>query len=538
MRRLFLHTTCLSFVLASGALAQSEVQRAREAVSLTSPAAAPSLVVFLTVDQLRPDYLSTYESQLQGGLARLWKGGAVFVNGFQDHGITETAPGHASTLSGRFPRGTGIVANDAGVLDPGTTLLGASGDGASPFRFRGTTLTDWLQQRNPATRALSVSRKDRGAILPMGRGKRDVYWYASNGTFTTSTYYADTLPAWVNEFNARKIPHSYAGQSWTLLLPENAYAERDTVPAESGGHAFVFPHQFPADTTQTTAAFAGFPMMDELTLRFALDGLRALDLGSSDRTDVLAISLSSTDAVGHRFGPDSRELHDQILRLDRALGVFFDSLYAIRDSSRIVVALTADHGVAPLAQLPSSRYRSDSAGTVDVLPVLRTAYASMLAGGVDSSAVIWDNGVLYLDPRGFQRSKLNRDSVARAIARAVSAVPNVLRADAVIDLARRDTVRDDIARRWLHMFPADVPAAVVVTLAPYWYWDGVTYATHGSPHDYDARVPIIFYGASIRPGRSNDRVRVVDIAPTLAHLLDARPTEPLDGHVLRSALVP
>jgi predicted AlkP superfamily pyrophosphatase or phosphodiesterase len=537
MHRLLINTSGLSLLLATSVLAQSEVQRGGDAVPLTARAEPPSLVVFLTVDQLRPDYLSVYESQLQGGLARLLKGGAVFVNGFQDHGITETAPGHASTLSGRFPRSTGIVANDAGVGDPSTPLIGDTTQGASPARFRGTTLTDWLVAKNPATRVLSVSRKDRGAILPIGRSKQPVFWYAANGTFTTSTYYADTLPAWVREFNARRVPQSYAGRAWTPLLPDSAYQEPDSVAAESDGRDFTFPHLVPSDSGQAAASFAGFPMMDEHTLAFALEGLRALDLGRGPQTDVLAISLSTTDAIGHRFGPDSRELHDQILRLDRALGTFFDSLYAVRDSSRIVVALTADHGVAPLTHV-RSRYRRDSAGTVDVIPVLRRAANALVAAGIPTSAIIWDSGVLYLDPAGFKDTKLNRDSVARAIARAASAVPNVLRADAVVDLAKRDTTSDDIARRWLHMFPPDVPAAVVITLRPFWYWQGTTYATHGSPHDHDARVPVIFYGASIRPGRSNDRVRVVDIAPTLAAVLGVQPTEKLDGRPLRAALMP
>jgi hypothetical protein len=185
-----------------------------------SLATRPRLVVFLTVDQLRPDYLDRWARQLTGGLGRLSQRGAFFPNAFQDHAITETAPGHASTLSGRFPRSTGILRNAAGVEDPQAPLLTSRDPGASPYRFRGSTLIDWMRSRDPRSRALSVSRKDRGAILPLGRAKQSVFWYAaSSGELTTSRYYADTLPTWIRRVNARRVPQSYAGQSWTLLLP-------------------------------------------------------------------------------------------------------------------------------------------------------------------------------------------------------------------------------------------------------------------------------------------------------------------------------
>ena len=207
--------------------AQDDTQRA------VSP--RPTLVVMLTVDQLRPDYLTLFDRQFTGGFARLLRGGAVFLNGFQDHANTETAPGHASTMSGRFPRSTGIASNSAGVHDPQFPLIGARGDPASPFRFRGTTLTDWLRFNSPTSRALSVSRKDRGAILPLGRALQPAFWYASNGTFTTSRYYADSLPPWVKECNERHLPQQWAGKSWDLLLDPSQYTEPDSVATESGG---------------------------------------------------------------------------------------------------------------------------------------------------------------------------------------------------------------------------------------------------------------------------------------------------------------
>jgi len=514
-------------------LALPFLELSAQPASRTPP--APALVVLITVDQLRPDYFPLFQSQLKGGLARLYRGGAVFLDGYQDHAITETAPGHASTLSGRFPRNTGIVSNIAGVNDVQFPLIGVRGEAASPFRFRGSTLIDWMRYRDPASRALSVSRKDRGAILPLGRAKQPAFWYALNGAFTTSTYYADTLPTWVQAFNARQIPQQWAGKRWDLLLDSVSYQEPDSIALENGGRDVVFPHAFPQDPAQAAVAFAGAPMMDELTLSFALEGVRQLQLGASGHTDLLAVSLSSTDAVGHRFGPDSREMHDQILRLDRYLGVFFDSLYAMRDSARIVVAMTADHGVAPLPGV-RSRYPNQGAGYVDLTSVVGSLGASLRETGLEPSAFGFEESILLLDADALARQKMNADAVTRVFVQEASKIPGVLRVDRVKDLATRDTTTDYVARRWLHMLPADLPAYAVVTLRPYWYWKTITFPTHGSPHDYDARVPIILYGAGVKPGQNAQRALVVDIAPTLAALIRVRPLEPLDGRVLRAAL--
>jgi predicted AlkP superfamily pyrophosphatase or phosphodiesterase len=503
-----------------------------------SQSAAPTLVVFLTVDQLRPDYFDRYAGQLTGGLHRLATAGAFFTNAYHDHAITETAPGHSVTLSGRFPRSTGIVRNNAGVQDPQAPLIGGGGLAASPFRFRGSTLIDWLRGKDPRSRALSVSRKDRGAILPLGRAHEAVFWYApDSGRFTTSTYYHDTLPTWVQRFNARRLPQSYAGKVWTPLLPAAAYRERDSVAVESNGRDFVFPHPFPTDSLQTAQLLPNYPQMDSVTLALALDGMEAMQLGTGPQTDVLAVSLSTTDAVGHRFGPDSRELHDQVVRLDRWLGAFLDSVYKIRDSARVVVALTSDHGVAPYPQLHFAGQR----GAVqfgDLSPLIARYVQTLGARGLDSTAFDFEYGVIFVDRPRLARAGVDADSLLRAFVADARKVPGVQRVDLVRDLATADTARDYVARRWLHTLPPDLPAAAVVTLQPYVYWAGVTYATHGTPHDYDARVPVILYGPEIKPGRYDVFARVVDLAPTLALLTGVTPTERLDGRVLQEALKP
>lgn len=498
----------------------------------------PALVVFVTIDQLRADYLERFGPQFTGGFKRLLAGGAVFKNGFHDHAITETAPGHAATMSGRFPVRTGIVMNSQGVngVQNAQVIGGRTNESASPERFRGTTLTDWLRSANPATKWLSVSRKDRGAILPIGKSKGDVYWYYSSGEFTSSKYYMDTLPSWVQAFNAARHPQRYAGQLWELLLKSDAYTEPDTVGIEataSGGDV-TFPHPVPVDPARAAAIFPNFPWMDEVTIRFALRGVRAMGLGAeAGRTDMLAVSLSTLDAVGHRFGPDSREVHDHMLRLDRYLGAFLDSLEAIRGPGRVLLALTSDHGVAPFPTLKSSLYPNGDAKRVSLDLPWRAFQQRLADMGIDSTAVAIDEGIVVVTkPDAFSVARVNVEALLSSLGRDFMRVQGVLRVDLMSSLAKADTVRDTIARRWLHMFSPQSNVKLIVTLTPYSYWLPVTYATHGSPHDADANVPVLFWGAGVAPGHHADVVRVVDMAPTLAAILGVKPAEALDGRVL------
>lgn len=499
----------------------------------TAAGSGTALVVVLTVDQFASDYLERYGSTFSAGLRRLLDEGAVWPRGVQDHAITETAPGHASILSGRFPVHTGIASNSQGVNTPEAPLLVGSGPGASPYRFRGTGLYDWMRAADASSRALSVSYKDRGAILPMGRAKTEVYWYASPGLFTTSTYYREAVPGWVNDFNARGGPQALAGASWSLLMPPERYSAPDSIPREADGVDVTFPHRLPDNPAAAATRAAATPWMDSLTLAFALDGVRELSLGTSNRrVDLLAVSLSSTDAVGHRFGPDSREIHDQLLHLDRYLGQFLDSLGVLRDLDRVLVVLTADHGIAPFPDLRSPFYDNMLAQRVDFERPLSWVRRRMQQDGVDSLAVIFDDGFRVVNPDAFERAGRDPDTYAALWVEEMRRYNGILRADLITTLAEADTVQDRIARRWLHMFATDGPVRAVATVTPFTYPNGVTYATHGSPHDYDARVPIIFWGSGIPAGLRAGEARVVDIAPTIATHIGVRARERLDGHAL------
>lgn len=505
------------------------------AAASTPGAGRPSLVVVIVIDQFRADYLERFGAQLTGGFRRLLGGGTVFTDAHQDHAIPETAPGHAAVLSGRFPRGTRIIANVTGVQDT-MAILGADGPGASPHRFVGTTLVDWLAARDRSTRVLSVSRKDAGAILTVGRSKQHVYWYdaRAGGAFTTSSWYRDTLPEWVRSFNARGEPARYVGRSWTPLLPESEYPEPDSVDVESVGVSYMFPHVLPSDTAQALAWLIGWPWMDDLTISFALHGLESLALGRGRTPELLVVSLSTTDAIGHRFGPDSREVHDQVLRLDRLLGRFLDSLFVLRDPATVAIALTADHGVGSLPEL-MARGKVPGAHRVSLEGPVAAARQRMHEAGVDSTAILFDMGILLLGREAFARTKLSADELVQGFANDIRGFPGVLRVDAPRDLESAPD-SDYVARRWNHMLPRGSPAELVVTLQPHHAWLTLPNARHDSPHDYDTHVPLILYGPWFRPGRHERFVRVVDLAPTLARVLGVRPAEAIDGVVLDDAL--
>ncbi len=495
---------------------------------------APTLVVMITIDGFREGNLEKFGPQLNGGLARLIRGGAWFTNAHQDHAITETAPGHASLLSGRFPRSTGIQANRLGVVDQQFPLIGSSAIGASPKRFQGTELFDWMKSKDRKTRALSVSMKDRGAILPIGTAKEEVFWYPGDGAFTTSTYYMESLPEWVAQFNARRMPQSYAGKQWTLLRPVSEYPEPDSVSVEGAGNDYVFPHAIPDDPARAASFLRGTPFMDEITVAFALDGVKAMNLGKGPTTDLLAMSLSATDLINHRLGPDSREAHDQVLRTDRLLGIFLDSLYRLRDSTKVIVVLAADHGFTTIPELvPAGTMQHPRASLNDALTATRQKMAQLK---IDTLAIDVDEQVVLIDAAAFARAKQKPDPILDFFAKTALETPGVKRVDRLESLRTKDTLTDPVARRWTHQFPPGTNVALVATLEPGSLWSEVLVASHGSPYDIDSHIPIIFYGSPFKTGKYNDFVRSVDIAPTLAAVLKLKPAEKLDGAPLSQAI--
>ncbi|HEX9894613.1 MAG TPA: alkaline phosphatase family protein [Gemmatimonadales bacterium] len=519
----------LVFLLAACAPAPAAGQ------AVAPQAARPALVVFITVDQMRPDYFERWPAQLTAGFKRLYDGSAFYARGEQDHAITETAPGHSTILTGRSPASTGIVTNELGVPDTAAPLVRVPGPGASPRRFRGTTMYDWMKAADPQIRVLSVSGKDRGAVLPIGRAKVPVFWYRF-GIFTTSRWYADTLPAWLERWNERQGAAKLAGKQWDLLLDATSYAEPDSQVWERGGQGFMFPKRFSTDSQRVTFELMPTPYMDSLNLDVALEGVKALQLGKRPgRTDLLSISLSATDYIGHTYGPDSREIHDHIIRVDRFLGWFIDSLAKVVPLERTLYVLTADHGVTSFPEFNRSRGRMSGRANADTLTALADQALQQRHG--KSFGLDFNNGLLYGDVAALKAAKVNVDSLSSALASSVARITGVTRIYTPRSLAAADTADVD-AMRWRRSIPADFPWLAAASLAPGYIWSfSPSATTHGTTNADDLRVPILFMGPGITPGKYQ-RARTVDIAPTLAAILGVKPGEPVEGRVLPEVVKP
>ena len=489
----------------------------------------PALVVFIAVDQMRPDYFDRWPGQLTGGFKRLFETGAFYAQGQQDHAITETAPGHSTMLSGRSPASTGVVTNELGVPDSAMPLLVVPGPGASPRRVNGTMLYDWMKAADPATRVLSVSRKDRGAILPIGKAKVPVFWYQS-GIFTTSKYYGDTLPTWLFDWNEKRGAAKMAGRTWDLLLPASSYAEPDSQAWERGGNSNLMPKILRTDSQTVVLEVIATPWMDSLTADVALEGARALSLGRRDNgTDLLSVSFSTTDAIGHVYGPDSRELHDQILRLDKWVGWFMDSLSVLVGGKPIVYALTADHGVTSFPEYLNSKGRLAGRARPDSA-VLQT-WRALEPKYKTNFGIEFNNGLMLANVAAIRKAGINFDSLAGAIASKLTNITGVTGVWTPSLLAAADTTNLN-AMRWRRSIPKDFGWIAAANLAPGYIWSFSPAATtHGTTNADDLQVPIVFMGPDIAAGKYKV-ARTVDIAPTLAAYLGIKPLEPVEGIAL------
>lgn len=505
------------------------------AVTPLSQDSVPRLVILLMVDQFRPDHLLRYRSEWTGGFKQLLDQGVLFTDGRQDHAITQTGPGHSTVLSGRFPSHTAIVTNDYGVPDRlSPPIDDPQAVGASPHRFQGSALLDWMIAGDSTTRMLSVAMKDRSAILPIGRARGEVYWWSKLGFFTTSRYYRDTLPTWVQTWNQRRPMQALAGRQWALLRPAGAYPEADSLPAENGRDGRnTFPHALPTDAGKAAVLLPHFPWMDSLTLDLALTGVSTLGIGQGrgSRTDLLSISLSSSDEIGHDFGPDSRELHDMFLRLDGYLGWFLDSLTATTPRDRILLVLTSDHGTQPMPE-QAGPTRGHAAGRAWPSAMVRGIATALQDRWRTDFNIRFDYGIVTADLVALRSRGIDTDSLSRSLAARFQQEPYVDRVYTPQSLAVAPQ-SEPIANRWRHSLPADFGWLVAVVPHEGTTWDSWTVgANHGTPWLADVQVPILFWGGTLQPRSVARTVLVVDVAPTVARVVGVTPTQPLDGVVL------
>jgi hypothetical protein len=493
--------------------------------AVSSP--APRLVLLIAVDQMRYDYLTRFRDRFKGGFARLLSEGAVFTNAYLEHYPSVTAIGHATMLSGATPALSGIVGNDwydretgknvTSVFDPTAQMLGTTGAASSPGRLLVSTVPDELKMAGRGSRAIGVSFKDRSAILTVGRMADAAYWQDSaTRRFVSSTWYMTALPAWVVAFNDRRPVDAFAGAEWKG--PGGALLKK--MPAEPGA--------------ELNSAVYESPFGNELLESFAEAALDGEQLGHHDATDVLSVSFSSNDGLGHRVGPDSAEVADMTVRTDQVIGVLLEAVERRVGPGRTIVALTADHGVAPVPEeMAKRRMPGGRITTGDLAAPVEAALIQAYGPGkwVEGTA----GSALYLNRALIREKKLEEADVQARAARALMDQPHVARVFTREELRRGQVPSDPVSRRVLRGFHVQRSGDLDVVLEPYWMREAKG-TTHGTPYSYDTHIPLVLLGPGIRPGRYDRAVALNDLAPTLATLLSVETPSGSVGRVLDEAL--
>ena len=511
------------------------------AAATAQPAAAPAsprLVLLVAVDQFRYDYLTRFRAAYTDGLKQLLTGGAVFTDANLEHYPTVTAVGHATMLTGALPAVSGIIGNDwfdresgqsvTSVSDPNVQLLGVppGRTGASPHRLLVTTIGDELKAARAASaagaappRVIGLSLKDRSAILTAGRGADAAYWFDTNtGHFVTSTYYFPEPPAWLAAFNARKLADGYAGKAWTFL--DTSSGQGHTLPAAPGQPLY-------------NAVF-GSPYGNDLLLALAEHALEQEQLGRRGTTDVLSVSFSSNDSVGHSYGPDSPEVRDISVRTDRVIGRLLARVDQLVGLQHTIVVLTSDHGVAPLPELQIERRQPG--GRVEGKAVFGPIEQALEARFGPGRWILATAGSSpYLDHALVASKGLNLSEVRQVAASAASTAPAVVRVLTHDQLRRGEAGSDRMGQRVLRSFNARRSGDLEILLEPHWM-RSARGTTHGTPYGYDAHIPLVLMGPGVKAGRYTAHVALNDLAPTLATLLDVEIPSGSSGRVLGEAL--
>lgn len=515
----------------------------------------PKLVVVISVDQFSANLFEQYRGDFKGGLGRLAREGVVYPSGYQSHGMTETCPGHSTLLTGKHPNKTGIVANDfydlaAGqktycLSDPSVTLAhDAAAKGVSPKLLLATTYGDWLKAASPKSRVYAVSGKDRGAIAMAGHQGDGVFWLQQGFGFTTWVQPGQDAKARlapVAALNARLAANVGKEPAWTYAYKACAAKEGDFVTGDRAWRAALPPPK-PANAAEAARDLSTSPYTDRVTLEAAETLRDEFKLGDGETTDVLTVSLSGTDFIGHRYGARGPEMCDQVLRLDARLGQFLDSLNKVK--GQVLVVLTADHGGSDFPErLAQQGY---DAGRVPGGPWLQALNAELRAQlALDHDPLLQAGGIesLYVvGPDGKSPPAADRARVTAAALAILAKRPEVFEAYDAGALATtaappKATPPDEISvaeRMRRSAYPGRV-GDILVAFQPYQTLAaaGVTYvASHGSPWDYDRRVPILFWW---RGAESRERVLpidTVDIAPTIAAVTGVTVPADVDGRCL------
>jgi predicted AlkP superfamily pyrophosphatase or phosphodiesterase len=481
----------------------------------------PKLIVSIVVDQFRYDYLTRFRPAYNAGLQTLLTKGAVFTNAQYIHFPTVTAVGHSTVLSGATPAMSGIIANEwwdrdspesdkqvSSVSDSSEKLLGAPGQSSSPKRLLVSTLGDEMHAVVPQSLVVSISLKDRAAILPGGHSANGAYWFDNkSGGFVSSSYYFPDLPSWAKDFNQSHPADKYAGVEWM-------------------GKKFAAPGE------ELNASLAASPWGNELIEAFVERAVTSEKIGQRGVTDLLAVSFSSNDYVGHAMGPDDPQVKDMAIRTDMLLGKLFSFLNQKVGMSDVLVVFTADHGVAPLPEenekrkMPGGRYPN---GVVE--KAVQATLEKEFGAGKWVTRSIEGGNMIYLNLALIQEKKLSRAAVTDAAAGAARAIPHIFRVYTREQIMNNRVDNDAVGMRVKNGFYPARGADLVTIQEPYWLF-GAKGTSHGTPFDYDTHVPVIFMGPGIKPGKYYGTIAVNDIAPTLATMMEVEIPSGSVGRVL------
>lgn len=523
----------------------------------------PKLVVGIVVDQMRTDYIYRYWDNFgTGGFKRLATGGAFLRDAHFDYTPTETGPGHTSVYTGTSPARHGIVANDIYLRTTGTTDYCASAHDSilgvgmsddigrrSPRNLLATTIAEELELRfDGQAKTIGIALKDRGAILPIGRTGDAAYWFAggSDGAFGTSTWYMNELPDWLQRFNGERLANGYLGRTWDLLLPREKYHTPlpDDNPFEhplSGASSATLPVDLKAlfKASGSTTLITQTPWGNTLTTDLALAAIEGEQLGADAITDLLAISYSSPDILGHRMGPRAIEVEDMYLRLDLELARLLDELDRRVGPSNYTLFLTADHAAIDVpAYLASLKGNAGYPDAKAMESRLNAALAKRFGPGKWVRKSI--NEQVFLNDSLIAAKKLDPERVQRATADQLLTEPLIAEALTASDLSRLqydDGFRRLLQRGFMPQRSGDVLFAYQPGFFEGYGANPTKGTTHGSGWNYDTHVPILFYGQGIRPGNVLRRTSITDIVPTISMIVGMTMPNASTGHVVTEALV-
>ncbi|MBL7701248.1 MAG: alkaline phosphatase family protein [Ferruginibacter sp.] len=497
----------------------------------------PKLVVGLVVDQMRWDYLYRFNALYgDGGFRRLLKEGFSSENNLIPYMPTYTAVGHTTIYTGSVPAFSGIVGNNwfdkttgRGVYctDDSTVLtVGNPGSRAgkmSPANMWVTTVGDELRlSNNFKSKVIGIALKDRGAILPAGHSANAAYWYDA-GKWITSTHYVAVLPTWVDQFNAKDLAAKYMSQDWNTLLPMNQYylSTEDNKPYEGaikGESTVTFPHRLSAiPDSSKYESFRTTPFANTFTFDFAKAAIENESLGQNTVTDFLAVSISSTDYIGHAFGPNSVEIEDTYLRLDKDIADFLQYLDARLGKGNYTFFLSADHAVAHIpAFLAEHKIPGGNFEDADIRRELNQMIEKDF--GVRNAVQSLQNYQVYLNSNELERQGKDIDAVKKAVIKTLKAKPFIIAAFET-DKLMLTTLPEPQKTMMINGFNPKRSGDIQFTLKPGYFDGGVKGTTHGLWNPYDAHIPCVFFGWGVKKGKTSRETYMTDIAPTIAALL-------------------